>query len=178
MRTGQYFIGTVLIATVLSVLALAQPPAAITGPAHASVGELCVFTLNGSDEALADWTIVPPTEFYVDSSQRTLVFSTPKTGHFTIIAATIVEKQPLVLTFACDYRDGITPAPKPEPAPIPRHFGRQMQTKIKIRIWGEFLNGLETQIHNQLGASPPPQDLAATFRQIADGLIIDGGINK
>jgi hypothetical protein len=191
-----------------------------------------VFTLSGGDNSLeenssnlqspvsgltADWTIVPPTEFYVDTSKRTLVFSTPKAGHYTIIAATIIENKPLVLTFTCDY--GVTPSPNPEPEPQPNPEPKTLkdwvkknvpaagiseqkflaecyetvasalergtlrttdaayaalrtstQTKINVRIWGEFLNGLESQIHDQLGESPTPKDLAAGFRQIASGL--------
>jgi hypothetical protein len=111
---------TLVAFVVLNGLALAQTSLTITGPAHAGVGELCVFTLSGStniDESIADWTIVPPIDFYVDSSKRTLVFSTPKANHYTMIAATIVESKPLVLTFVCDY--GITPSPEPTPTPTP-----------------------------------------------------------
>jgi hypothetical protein len=175
-----------------------------------------VFALSG-EESIADWTIVPPTEFYVDTSKRTLVFSTPKAGHYTIIAATIIENKPLVLTFTCDY--GVTPSPNPEPEPTPNPQPKTIkdwvkqnvppagtsevkflaecyedaasalergtirtteagyaairtstQTKINVRVWGEFLNGLESQIRAQLGESPTPKELAATFRQIASGL--------
>lgn len=88
----------------------------IDGPKNAGVGELCVFNLIG-DEAIADWQIVPQTEFYVDSSKRTLVFSTPKAGNYTIIAATILDDKPLVLTHACSY--GVNPSPNPQPEPKP-----------------------------------------------------------
>ncbi|MDR1383329.1 MAG: hypothetical protein LBJ67_05730, partial [Planctomycetaceae bacterium] len=192
---------------VLNGLALAQTSLTITGPAHAGVGELCVFTLSGNtniDESIADWTIVPPIDFYVDSSKRTLVFSTPKANHYTMIAATIVESKPLVLTFVCDY--GITPSPEPTPTPTPEPEPKTLkdwvkqnipqqgtsevkflaenyesvasalergtirtaaagyaairtasQTKINPKIWSEFLNGLEKQIHENVGDSPTPK---------------------
>ena len=90
---------------------------AIDGPKNAGVGELCVFNLT-SDEAIADWNIVPQADFYVDTAKRTLVFSTPRAGNYTIIAATIVEGKPLVLTHACSY--GTSPSPYPEPNPQPQ----------------------------------------------------------
>ncbi len=89
---------------------------AIDGPKSAGVGELCVFHLT-SEEAIADWQIVPPTEFYVDTSSRTLVFATPKAGNYTIIAATLVENRPIVLTHAFHY--GGNPQPEPDPKPEP-----------------------------------------------------------
>ncbi|MCL2119435.1 MAG: hypothetical protein FWH27_13515 [Planctomycetaceae bacterium] len=117
MRRRDYF-STLLIATAIfwSGLAFGQT-VAIDGPKGAGVGELCVFTLT-SDEAVADWQVVPQTDFYVDTAKRTLVFSTPKAGHYTIIAATIVESKPLVLTHACSY--GVNPAPNPQPEPQPQ----------------------------------------------------------
>ena len=118
MRQRQYFIGALLtVATILcGALAFAQT-VAIEGPKSAGVGELCVFNLTG-DEAVADWQIVPQADFYVDTAKRTLVFSTPKAGNYTIIAATIVENKPLVLTHACSY--GTSPVPNPQPAPKPQ----------------------------------------------------------
>ncbi len=89
---------------------------AIDGPNNAGVGELCVFNLT-SEEAIADWAIIPQAEFYVDTSKRTLVFSTPKAGNYTIIAATIVEDKPIVLTHACRYGGDNVPNPEPEPEP-------------------------------------------------------------
>jgi hypothetical protein len=159
------------------------------------------------------------------------VVSTPKANHYTMIAATIVESKPLVLTFVCDY--GITPSPEPTPTPTPEPMPEPKtikdwvtqnrpkdgaaendisflaatyesaasamergtirttaagyaairttaagyaairtasQTKINPKIWSEFLNGLEKQIHENIGDSPMPKELAAVFRQIADGL--------
>lgn len=211
---------------VLGGLASAQTSLTIAGPARASVGELCVFSLAesaaeptaDSAESVADWTIVPPIDFYVDSSKRTLVFSTPKANHYTIIAATIVESKPLVLTFICDYGIAPSPTPTPEPQPepspqpktikdwvkqnIPQQGTSEVkflaesyesvasamergtirttaagyaairtasQTKINPKIWSEFLTGLEKQIHENVGDSPTPKELAAVFQQIADG---------
>ena len=111
MRQRQYFIGALLIAMAVfcTGLAFAQT-VAIEGPKSAGVGELCVFNLT-CDEAVADWQIVPQADFYVDTAKRTLVFSTPKAGNYTIIAATIVDNKPLVLTHACSY--GTSPVPNP-----------------------------------------------------------------
>ena len=118
MRQRQYSIGALLtVATILcGALAFAQT-VAIEGPKSAGVGELCVFNLTG-DEAVADWQIVPQADFYVDTAKRTLVFSTPKAGNYTIIAATIVDNKPLVLTHACNY--GLSPSPNPQPDPKPQ----------------------------------------------------------
>jgi len=91
---------------------------AIDGPKSAGVGELCVFNLT-SDEAVADWQIVPQSEFYVDSSKRTLVFSTPKAGNYTIIAATVLDGKPLVLSHFCQYGSEPSPGPNPSPKPEP-----------------------------------------------------------
>ena len=92
---------------------------AIDGPKSAGVGELCVFNLT-CDEAVADWQIVPQADFYVDTAKRTFVFSTPRAGNYTIIAATIVEGKPLVLTHACSYGTSPTPWPQPDPQPQPQ----------------------------------------------------------
>jgi len=118
MRNRKYCIGTFLIAWAIlwSGFVFAQS-VTIDGPKTAGVGELCVFNLT-SDEAVADWQIVPQADFYVDTAKRTLVFSTPKAGHYTIIAATIVEGKPLVLTHACSY--GTSPSPNPQPDPQPQ----------------------------------------------------------
>ncbi len=107
---------SLLVVLVLSGFVFGQS-VTIDGPKNAGVGELCVFHLT-SEEAIADWQIVPNAEFYVDTSQRTLVFSTPKAGNYTIIAATIVENKPLVLTHFCSY-GGDVPNPKPDPDPEP-----------------------------------------------------------
>ena len=118
MRKRQYCIGTLLIAVAIfwSGVVFAQS-VTIDGPKSAGVGELCVFTLT-SDEAIADWQVVPQADFYVDTAKRTLVFSTPRAGNYTIIAATIVEGKPLVLTHACSY--GTSPIPNPQPNPQPQ----------------------------------------------------------
>ena len=120
MKQRQYFIGALLTAVTIfcSALALAQT-VAIDGPKTAGVGELCVFNLT-SDEAVADWQIVPQTDFYVDTAKRTLVFSTPRAGNYTIIAATIVDNKPLVLTHACSYGTSPSPNPQPDPQPQPQ----------------------------------------------------------
>ena len=120
MRNRKYCIGTLLIALAIlwSGLVLGQT-VAIDGPKTAGVGELCVFNLT-SDEAIADWNIVPQADFYVDTAKRTLVFSTPKAGNYTIIAATIVEGKPLVLTHSCSYGLNPTPYPQPNPEPQPQ----------------------------------------------------------
>ena len=119
MRQRDYFIGTFLIALLIcwSGVVFGQT-VAIDGPKSAGVGELCVFNLT-CDEAVADWQIVPQADFYVDSAKRTLVFSTPRAGNYTIIAATIVDNKPLVLTHACSYGINPTPYPQPDPQPQP-----------------------------------------------------------
>jgi hypothetical protein len=118
MGQRKYWIGAFL--TVLAIfwsgLVFGQS-VAIDGPKSAGVGELCVFNLT-CDEAIADWQVVPQADFYVDTAKRTMVFSTPKAGNYTIIAATIVEGKPFVLTHACGY--GVNPAPYPQPDPQPQ----------------------------------------------------------
>ena len=105
----------------------------IDGPKNAGVGELCVFNLT-SDVAVADWQIVPQTEFYVDSSKQTLVFSTPRAGNYTIIAATILDGNPLVLTHACSY--GTSPSPNPQPEPDPQPEPQPEPPKpLTLRDW-------------------------------------------
>ncbi|MCL2120276.1 MAG: hypothetical protein FWH27_17810 [Planctomycetaceae bacterium] len=118
MRQRDYYFSMFLIAIAIfwSGLVFGQS-VAIDGPKSAGVGELCVFNLT-SDEAIADWQIVPQADFYVDTAKRTLVFSTPRAGNYTIIAATILEGKPLVLTHACSY--GTSPAPYPQPDPQPQ----------------------------------------------------------
>jgi len=120
MKQRDYYFGTLLIAVAIcwSGFAFGQS-VVIDGPKSAGVGELCVFTLTG-DEAVADWQVVPQADFYVDTAKRTLVFSTPRAGNYTIIAATIVEGKPLVLTHACSYGTSPIPNPQPEPQPQPK----------------------------------------------------------
>ena len=107
---------SLFVALMLTGIAFGQG-ISIDGPKSAGVGELCVFNLT-SNEAVADWQIVPNAEFYVDTSKRTLVFSTPRAGNYTIIAATILDGNPLVLTHACSY--GVNPSPNPQPEPDPQ----------------------------------------------------------
>ncbi len=113
----QPFLISLFVVLVLTGFVFGQS-VAIDGPNSAGVGELCVFHLT-SEEAIADWQIIPQAEFYVDTSKRTLVFSTPKAGNYTIIAATIVEDKPLVLTHACRYGGDKVPNPEPKPDPEP-----------------------------------------------------------
>ena len=107
---------SLFVALMLTSIAFGQG-ISIDGPKNAGVGELCVFNLT-SNEAIADWQIVPQADFYVDTAKRTMVFSTPRAGNYTIIAATILDGNPLVLTHACSY--GVNPSPNPQPEPNPQ----------------------------------------------------------
>ena len=111
-----------LLSFVLSVflagMMFAQVPVAIDGPQKSDVGQLCVFTLT-DDQAVADWTIVPATEFYIDKCGQSMIFASPNPAKYTIIAATVLDEKPVILTFICDYGVDASPTPKPDPKPEP-----------------------------------------------------------
>lgn len=113
----KYFLFAALFSFWVNV-AFAQTPIAIDGPSKSDAGQLCVFTLT-DEKATADWTIVPLTEFYVDKGGQSLIFASPSAAKYTIVAATILEDKPLVLTFSCDYGTDTSPNPDPKPDPKP-----------------------------------------------------------
>jgi hypothetical protein len=89
----------------------------ISGDVTATLGELCVFTLNDSTTR-ADWMIVPETKFYIDSSGSSLAFASNVPARYTIIAAIVEAGQSKIITHIIDY--GLSPEPTPEPTPQPK----------------------------------------------------------
>jgi hypothetical protein len=104
-----------------------EPANFITGQLTATLGELCVFKLNDST-ARADWTIVPPASYYVDSSGSSLIFATNTPATYTIIAAITVDNEPKVLTHVCNY--GVSPNPNPSPPPNPQSLSEWVRQNI------------------------------------------------
>ncbi len=114
--------GPVAALTVYKAVQDREPPpstVAIEGPQAAGLGELCVFALSEGNE-IADWTIVPNADFYLDSSRRKIVFATNRSDRYTVIAATIDDGKPSILAHSCLYgRIDPTPEPSPTPGPEP-----------------------------------------------------------
>jgi len=104
--------------------------AEITGPDSAKAGEMAVFNSNVETA----WTIVPETysaSFYVDSSKKTLVFSSPVEGVVTIIGASITAEGGPTIEKKVFYNGVDIPNPSPAPSPTPAPVIKDLKSVAK-----------------------------------------------
>ena len=94
----------------------------IVGPERVVPGSLATFG-SPDDMGGASWCLIPNEPqgcFQVDTSSQKIYFASPTEGHYTIIAAMVVDGKPLLIskTFT-NAKDDTKPSPGPDPQPIP-----------------------------------------------------------
>ena len=94
----------------------------LTGPENVTLGSLAVFeTLDGGSDT--SWCLIPNEPagcFQIDTSSTKFYFASPVEGRYTIIAATVIDGKPLLIskTFT-NGKENVKPSPGPEPPPTP-----------------------------------------------------------
>ena len=110
---------TLFYSILIFLLGISCAAQELAGPARVTPGSLAIF-VTPSDTGSASWCLIPNEPqgcFQVDTSSQKIYFASPTEGHYTIIAALIVEGKPLLIskTFTNGKNDAIPPIPTPNP---------------------------------------------------------------
>lgn len=162
-------IASVLIAgggTVWKYLSNSAGGIKITGPESATVGQLCVFKIDGVDSA--DWTITPAgAEFYKDSGTDAVAVSSTIEGDFTVVAAILTDGKPSIVQTSI-------------------RFGPATDKRKREKKEVEPIANLEAWIETHTPDAPDAEisEVAAIFDDVTDSIArgvlttVDGGLAK